>query len=136
MIGFAVGASEEQAFWLDFVHHLVCRGLNGVRLVTSDAHEGLNGALEQVLPGGTWQRCRVHLMRNVLAHVPKGDKAMVAAMRTIFAQPNRDAAGQQLLEVMQAMQLRWPNAARVLERGADDILNTAHGFFDRKPLIL
>jgi len=123
VLGFAVGASEEQAFWLDFLRHLVRRGLKGVRLVTSDAHEGLKGALEQVLAGASWQRCRVHVMRNVLAHVPKGDKAMVAAaMRTIFAQPNRDAAGQQLLEVVQAMQPRWPNAARALEQAVDDVL--------------
>lgn len=123
VLGFELGASEEQAFWLDFLRQLVRRGLKGVRLVISDAHQGLKGAIEQVLTGASWQRCRVHLMRNVLAHVPKGDKSMVAAaMRTIFAQPNREAAGQQLAEVVQAMQPRWPKAAQVLERGAEDSL--------------
>jgi putative transposase len=123
VLGFELGASEEQAFWLDFLRQLVRRGLKGVRLVISDAHQGLKAAIEQVLAGASWQRCRVHLMRNVLAHVPKGDKSMVAAaMRTIFAQPNREAAGQQRAEVVQAMQPRWPKAAQVLERGAEDSL--------------
>jgi putative transposase len=123
VLGLELGASEEQAFWLDFLRQLVRRGLKDVRLVISDAHQGLKGAIEQVLAGASWQRCRVHLMRNVLAHVPKGDKSMVAAaMRTIFAQPHRQAAGQQLAEVVQAMHPRWPKAAHVLEQGAEDSL--------------
>lgn len=123
VLGLELGASEEQAFWLDFLRQLVRRGLKDVRLVISDAHQGLKGAIEQVLAGASWQRCRVHLMRNVLAHVPKGDKSMVAAaMRTIFAQPHRQAAGQQLAEVVQAMRPRWPKAAHVLEQGAEDSL--------------
>ncbi len=123
ILGFALGASEEEAFWLDFLRGLVRRGLTGVRLVTSDAHEGLKGALDQVLIGVTWQRCRVHFMRNILAHVPKGDKAIVAAaLRTIFAQPDREAAGQQLAEVVQAMHARWPKAAELLAEAEEDIL--------------
>lgn len=123
ILGFALGASEEEAFWLDFLRGLVRRGLTGVRLVTSDAHEGLKGALEQVLTGVTWQRCRVHFMRNILAHVPKGDKAIVAAaLRTIFAQPDREAAGQQLAEVVGAMRSRWPKAAELLAEAEEDIL--------------
>lgn len=79
--------------WLDFLRGLVRRGLQGVQLVTSDAHEGLKSALGQVLRGVTWQRCRVHFTRNILAHVPQGDKSMVAAaQRTIFGQTGRDAA--------------------------------------------
>ena len=123
VLGLDLGASEDEAFWLEFLRQLVRRGLQGVRLVISDAHEGLKQALAQVLSGASWQRCRVHLMRNVLAHVPKGDKAMVAAaMRTIFAQPHREAAGQQLQEVVQAMRDRWPQAAQVLERAEEDVL--------------
>lgn len=123
ILGFGLGASEEYAFWLDFLRTLVERGLKGVQLVISDAHEGLKAAISQVLTGATWQRCRVHFMRNVLAHVPKRDKALVAAaIRTIFAQPDREAAEQQLAEVVQAMRRRWPQAAEILERAEDDIL--------------
>jgi transposase-like protein len=123
VLGFALGASEEEAFWLDFLRSLMRRGLKGVQLVTSDAHEGLKGALAQVLAGVTWQRCRVHFMRNLLAHVPRGDKSMVAAaLRTIFAQQDRQAAGVQLAEVVQAMQRRWPKAAELLAQAEDDIL--------------
>ncbi|MFV2044360.1 MAG: IS256 family transposase [Anaerolineales bacterium] len=123
ILGFALGPSEEEAFWLDFLRGLVRRGLTGVRLVTSDAHEGLKAALAQALGGVTWQRCRVHFMRNILAHVPKGDKAIVAAaLRTIFAQPDREAAGQQLAEVVGAMRARWPKAAELLAEAEEDIL--------------
>lgn len=98
IVGFAVGASEE-AFWLEFLRSLLARGLHGVQLVISDAHEGLKAAIGKVFNRATWQRCRVHCLRNLLAHVPQGDKAMVAAaVRTIFAQPNRQTAGQQLQE--------------------------------------
>jgi putative transposase len=123
VVGFAVGASEEQAFWLEFLHSLVARGLHGVQLVISDAHEGLKAAIEKVFTGATWQRCRVHCLRNLLAHVPQGDKAMVAAaVRTIFAQPNRQAAGQQLQEVVHALEGRWPGAVRTLREAEEDIL--------------
>lgn len=121
--GFALGISEEEAFWLDFLRSLVRRGLRGVQLVTSDAHEGLKKALGQVLAGASWQRCRVHFMRNLLAHVPRGDKSMVtAALRTIFAQRDRQAACVQLAEAVQAMQRRWPKAAELLEKAEADIL--------------
>lgn len=123
VLGFAVGGSEGTAFWLEFLRSLVQRGLKGVQLAISDAHEGLKAAIGQVLAGATWQRCRVHLMRNVLAHISQGDKAMVAAaIRTIFAQPNRQAASQQLAEVVQAMRPRWPKAAALLEQAEDDVL--------------
>ena len=123
VLGFALGASEEEAFWLDFLRSLKRRGLTGVQLVTSDAHEGLKNALSQVLAGVSWQRCRVHFMRNLLAHVPRGDKSIVAAaLRTIFAQPDRQAAGVQLAEVVQAMQRRWPKGAELLAQAEDDIL--------------
>ena len=123
ILGFALGASEESAFWLDFLRSLVQRGLKGVQLVTSDAHEGLKTAINQVLVEATWQRCRVHFMRNVLAHVPKRDKALIAAaIRTVFAQPDRDAAKQQLAEVVKVMYSRWPKAAEILEQAEDDML--------------
>jgi len=123
ILGFELGASEEEAFWREFLRALLERGLKGVKLVVSDAHQGLKGAMGRVLVGATWQRCRVHFMRNVLAHVPKGDKAMVAAaLRTVFAQPHRQAAGEQLAEVVRAMQPRWPKAANRVAEAEEDIL--------------
>ena len=118
-----IGASEEEAFWTAFLRGLVARGLKGVQLVISDAHQGLKEAIGRGLAGAAWQRCRVHFMRNVLAHVPKGDKEIVAAaIRTIFAQPNREAARQQLAEVVKAMTPRWPKAAEILAAGEEDVL--------------
>lgn len=123
VLGFGVGASEEQSFWLEFLRSLVRRGLRGVRLVTSDAHEGLKAALTQVLSGSAWQRCRVHFMRNVLAHVTRADRSVVAAaLRTIFAQPDRASAGDQLAVVAESMAPRWPKAAEVLRKGEEEVL--------------
>ena len=123
ILGLAVGAGEERAFWQQFLRHLVQRGLKGVQLVTSDAHHGLKAAVAETFSGAIWQRCRVHFMRNVLAHIPKGDKSMVAAgLRTIFAQPHRDAASAQLAEVVAAMETRWPQAATLLAAAEDEVL--------------
>ena len=123
VLGFSLGASEEYAFWMDFLRSLIRRGLKGVELVTSDAHEGLKAAIREVLAGSSWQRCRVHFMRNVLANIPKGSKAVVAAaIRTIFAQPDREAAGQQVSEVVNAMQSRWPKAAELVAAAEEDVL--------------
>jgi transposase-like protein len=123
LLGFALGPSEEMAFWQAFLRSLVRRGLEGVQLVISDAHEGLKAAIDQVLAGATWQRCRVHFLRNVLAHIPHGDKSMVAAaLRTIFAQPNRQAASQQMQEVVRAMTPRWPKAARLVAEAEEEVL--------------
>ena len=118
-----VGASEDEAFWKAFLRRLVSRGLKGVKLVISDAHEGLKGAVAAVLAGTAWQRCRVHFMRNVLTHVRKADNSMVAAaIRTIFAQPDQEAARQQLAEVVAVMKPRWPKAAEVLANGEEEVL--------------
>jgi putative transposase len=123
VLGLATGASESEAFWSEFLRSLVGRGLKGVQLVISDSHEGLKAAIAKVLSGATWQRCRVHFMRNLLAHVPQRDKSMIAALvRMVFAQPNREAAGQQLAETVKAMQPRWPKAAEVLAAAEDDVL--------------
>ncbi len=123
VLGFDVGASEEEAFWLEFLRSLVKRGLKGVQLVVSDAHEGLKSAVGTVFAGTSWQRCRVHFVRNVLAHIPKRDKAMVAAaVRTIFAQPSREGAGRQLRYVAETIEPHWPEAARLLLRAEEDVL--------------
>src|SRR5215469_142459 len=122
-LGFDIGASEEHAFWLAFLRSLVERGLQGVQLVISDAHTGLKAAIGAVFQGASWQRCRVHCLRNLLAHVPQGHKAMVAAaVRTIFAQSQREAAGQQVHEVVKALEGRWPKTAKVLANAEEDVL--------------
>lgn len=79
ILGLDIGASEDAAFWTEFLRSLVTRGLCGVELVVSDAHVGLKEAITAVLAGASWQRCRVHFMRNALARVPKGAQHMVAA---------------------------------------------------------
>ena len=123
VIGLALGAAESEAFWLEFLRQLVARGLHGVLLVTSDSHEGLKAAIAKVLTGTTWQRCRVHFMRNLLAHIPSGEKTLVAALvRTIFVQPQRQAAGAQVTETLRLMRERWPQAAAVLADAEDDVL--------------
>jgi transposase-like protein len=123
VLGFDIGNSESHAFWREFLRSLARRGLQGVQLAISDAHEGLKAAIGEVLANATWQRCRVHFARNLLAHVPKGDKALVAAaIRTIYAQPDRQAAGQQLAVVSQSLEPRWPKAAQLLEGAENDIL--------------
>ena len=92
IVGLHVGPSEAETFWSTFLKRLVKRGLTGVKLVVSDAHEGLKHAIGRVL-GSTWQRCRVHWMRNALAHVPKGQHTVVAAaLRQAFLQPDAEAA--------------------------------------------
>src|SRR5512138_2926863 len=86
-------------------------GLTGIKLVISDAHEGLKAAIVRVL-GATWQRCRVHWTRNALAYVPKGQHTMVAAaMRQAFQQPDQGTARTALLHVAEMMRARWPKLA-------------------------
>ena len=103
------------------------RGLKGVRLVISDAHEGLKQAIQTVLTGTTWQRCRVHFMRNLLATVPHGAREAIAAIvRTIFAQPDYGSAMTQLRKVAEGLRSRFARAATVLEEAAEDILAYRH----------
>ena len=88
VLGFDVGDSEDGAFWTAFPRSLKARGLGGVQLVISDAHTGLKQAIGAVMLGASWQRCRVHFMRNVLGQVPRGNTEMVAAaVQTVFANP-------------------------------------------------
>src|SRR5579885_1059093 len=96
VLGLDVGPSEDGAFWLQFLRGLVSRGLSGVQLVISDSHQGLKNAIAAVLQGASWQRCRVHFVRNALALVPKSASQMVAAtIRTVFAQPDPVSAHEQ-----------------------------------------
>ena len=89
--GVDVGDSEDAVFWTGFLTGLKDRGLGGIDLVISDSHRVLQAAIQKTMQGSGWQRCRVHLMHNILAHVPSGQAEMVAAFaRTIFAQPNAE----------------------------------------------
>jgi transposase-like protein len=127
VLGLDVGPSEDRAFWTAFLRSLVKRGLHGVRLVVSDAHEGLKQAIATVLTGTTWQRCRVHFMRNLLATVPQGTRdAIAAVVRTIFAQPDHASALAHLRKVADALRPRFPRTASLLEDAAEDILAYRH----------
>ncbi len=123
VLGFDIGTSEDGSFWLTFIRSLVARGLRGVQLAISDAHEGLRSAIGSALTGATWQRCRVHTMRNILSQVPRASQAMVSSIvRTIFAQPTQEAAKQQLSVVVEQLQEKFPKAMNVLERAEEDVL--------------
>ena len=94
----------------------------GVEPVISDAHTGLQAAIRQVLQGSSWQRCRVHFMRNLLVYVPKPAQTMVSALvRTIFAQPDQDKARTELRRVADNLEERFPKAAALLAEAEDDI---------------
>ncbi|MDP8927511.1 MAG: IS256 family transposase [Actinomycetota bacterium] len=130
ILGTAVGDSEDNAFWTAFLRSLRSRGLSGVQLVISDAHEGLKAAIAKTMAGASWQRCRVHFMRNLLARVPKGSAEMVAAtVRTIFAQPDATAVAEQLDKVAGMLGRQFPAVEQLLHDAADDI--TAFAAFPR-----
>ena len=109
-------------FWSDFLKSLKARGLTGIKLVISDAHEGLKAAIVRVL-GATWQRCRVHWTRNALAYVPKGQHTMVAAaLRQAFQQPDQRGRATALLHVAEQMRARWPKLADFIIDSEADVL--------------
>jgi putative transposase len=123
VLGFAVGDSEDGAFWTAFLRSLKARGLHGVQLVISDAHTGLKQAIGAVLIGSSWQRCRVHFLRNVLAQVPKGNAEMVAAaIRTIFAQPDAQHVREQLDVIAGMLGRQLPKVETMLREAAEDLL--------------
>ena len=122
IVGLHIGPSEAETFWSTFLKSLVKRGLRGVKLVISDAHEGLKGAIRRVM-GATWQRCRVHWMRNALAHVPKGQQTMVAAgLRQAFLQPDQDSARKVWRGMADQFRARWPKLGRLLDESEHDVL--------------
>ncbi|MBC7290788.1 MAG: IS256 family transposase [Actinotalea sp.] len=122
VLGSAVGDSETEDFWTDFLRSLRDRGLAGVQLVVSDHHRGLMNAIEAVLLGATWQRCRVHFMRNVLSKVTKGNTEMVAAaVRTIFAQPTGPLVREQVETVAAMLEPQLPAIAEMLRDAREDI---------------
>jgi putative transposase len=123
VLGCAIGDSEDKVFWTQFLRDLRARGLSGVRLVISDAHEGLKAAISTVMLGAAWQRCRVHFMRNLLARVPRASAEMVAAaVRTIFAQPDAEAVHQQFDRIVAMFDAQFPDVAAMLVDAKVDLL--------------
>src|SRR5581483_3747446 len=122
-LGLDVGPSEDGAFWLQFLRSLVARGLSGVHLVISDAHQGLKSSIAAVLQGASWQRCRVHFVRNALGLVPKAAAEMVAAtIRTVFAQPDPAMAREQWRKVADGFRTRYPRLADLMDEAEPEVL--------------
>jgi len=123
IVGLHIGPSEAETFWSAFLKSLARRGLSGVKLVISDAHEGLKAAVRRVFRA-TWQRCRVHWMRNALAYVPKSQQNMAAAaLRQAFIQPDRAQASQTLRHVADQLREKWPKLAAFIDEGETDVLS-------------
>lgn len=123
VLGVDVFTSEDGAAWLAFLRGLKARGLSGVRLVISDAHSGLKAAIASVFTGSRWQRCRTHLITNVLAKVPKAAQPGVAALfRMIFLQQDATAVRQQAEHVLAVLDERWPDAAKIFGDAIEDVL--------------
>lgn len=113
--GLHIGPSEAETFWATFLRSLVKHGLRGTKLVISDAHEGLKAAIRRVT-GATWQRCRVHWMRNALAYAPKGQQSMASAsLRQAFLQEDAEKAHQVWHAAADAMRQRWPKLGTFMD---------------------
>jgi transposase-like protein len=122
VLGLDICPSEAETFWGEFLRKLARRGLRGVKLVISDAHEGLKAAVAKVL-GASWQRCRVHFMRNALAHANKNGRRVVSAfIATAFAQGSPDAAGKQWRHVADQLRAKLPKLAVLLDEAEVDVL--------------
>jgi transposase-like protein len=122
VLGLDICPSEAETFWGEFLRKLARRGLRGVKLVISDAHEGLKAAVAKVL-GASWQRCRVHFMRNALAHANKNGRRVVSAfIATAFAQGSPDAAGKQWRQVADQLRAKLPRLAALLDEAEVDVL--------------
>jgi putative transposase len=123
IVGVAVGPSEAEPFWLKFLRDLTRRGLRGVKLVISDAHLGLKAAIAKVFTA-TWQRCRVHFMRNALAFANKGQRQMVLALiNTAFAQETAAAAHEQWRVVADHFREKLPKLAAMLDAAENEVLS-------------
>jgi transposase-like protein len=123
ILGMDVNTSEDSAGWTGFMRGLVARGLKGVKLVISDSHEGLKHAIAATLPGASWQRCRTHFMRNLLVRVPKSAQGMVATLvRGIFAQSDEQSTWAAHGNVVQQLEKRFPEAAKLLDQAAGELL--------------
>lgn len=117
-----IGTSEPEPIWTAFLRKLTRRGLRGVKLVVSDAHEGIKAAVSKVLCA-SWQRCRVHFMRNALSYVPKGQNTVVAAaIRQVFLQPDQKSATQVWRQVADQLRTRWPKLGACMDEAETDVL--------------
>lgn len=122
VLGMDVGPSEAETFWTAFLRKLARRGLRGVKLVISDSHEGIKAAASKVLTA-TWQRCRVHFMRNVLAHAGRQGRRVVSAfIATAFAQNDADSARQQWRRVADQIRQKVPKLAALMDDAEPDVL--------------
>ena len=122
ILGIDVGEAETEAFWTEFVRSLIARGLTGVQLVVSDAHEGLKAAIARLL-GCPWQRCTVHFLRDCLGHARRDQHGLLAALiRPIFQAESGDQARQRLGEAIAALEQRLPKVASMLADAEEDIL--------------
>ena len=122
VLGMDIGPSEAEPFWVAFLRKLARRGLRGVKLVISDAHEGLKAAIAKVL-SATWQRCRVHFMRNALAHAGKSGRRVVSAfVATAFAQNDAESARQQWRRVADQLRPKVPKLAALMDEAEPDVL--------------
>ena len=122
VLGMDIGPSEAEPFWVEFLRKLARRGMRGVKLVISDAHEGIRAAISKIL-SATWQRCRVHFMRNALAHAGKSGRRVVSAfVATAFAQDDADSAKQQWRRVADQLRARWPKLADLMDASKADVL--------------
>ena len=122
VLGMTVGHSEAEPFWVEFLHSLARRGLRGVKLVISDAHEGLKAAISKIL-SATWQRCRVHFMRNTLAYAGKTQRRIVSAwLGTAFAQDDAEAARKQWRDVANQARPRVPKLSKLMDDAEADVL--------------
>ena len=122
VLGMKVGASEAEPFWTEFLRSLTRRGLRGVRLVISDSHEGIKAAAAKVLKA-TWQRCRVHFMRNALANAPKTQRRMVsAAIATVFAQETAANAHEQWRVVADQLRGKFPKIGALMDSAEHEVL--------------
>ncbi len=122
VLGMDIGQSEAETFWTAFLRKLARRGLRGVKLVISDAHEGLKAAATKVL-GATAQRCRVHFMRNALAHAGKSGRQVVSALiATAFAQADAEAARQQWRRVADQFRAKMPKLSALMDSAEEDVL--------------
>jgi transposase-like protein len=135
VLGLSIGASEAETFWTDFLRSLARRGLRGVKLVISDAHEGLKAAVAKVLHAG-WQRCRVHFMRNALAYAGKSGRRVVAAfIATAFAQEDAEAARGQWRQVADQLRPKLPKLAALMDQAEADVLAFMSFPKDHRPKI-
>jgi len=122
VLGMAIGPSEAEPFWTSFLRSLTRRGLRGVKLVISDAHVGIKAAVAKVLKS-TWQRCRVHFIRNALAYAGKGQRQMVLALiNTVFAQDSQEAAITQWRAVADQLRTKFPKLADLMDGAESDVL--------------